>query len=127
MEIPDNGKGSQEPLLEGVLSMRKYFAFAFVFTVLFPHCLTAQISGNVKGTVLDASGAAVSSAQVTITSKETGESRKQTTDSEGRFVFNQLKVGSYSVKAEHSGFRADITEAEVHSGETAGVTFKLEV
>src|SRR5581483_1591127 len=94
---------------------------------LFAGCLSAQITGGVKGTVVDASKSSVPSAQLTITSQETGESRKQTADAEGRFAFNQLKIGTYTVKAEAAGFRTEVTQADVRAGETTDVTFSLEV
>lgn len=98
-----------------------------VLIALFVGCASAQITGNIKGTVTDASKASVPSAVVSITSVETGESRTQTADPEGRFAFNQLKIGSYDVKAEAARFRSEVTRAEVRAGETADVTFSLEL
>ena len=62
-----------------------------ILATAFAGMLTAQITGHVKGTVVDATQSSVASAQLTITSAETGESRQQTADGEGRFAFNQLK------------------------------------
>lgn len=58
---------------------------------------------------------------------ETGESRTETADLEGRSTFNQLKIGTYDVKAEAARFRSKVTRAEVRAGETADVTFPLEL
>jgi len=89
--------------------------------------LAAQISGDIKGVVLDASGASVPQAAVTITSLETGESREMQADGQGRFVFNLLKIGPYEVKAAAPGFRSSMTQATVRSGEIASVKFVLEL
>src|ERR1700730_7039846 len=90
---------------------------SLVVAVVFTGCLSAQITGDIKGTVADASGSSVPSTQVTITQKQTGETRKQTADTEGRFAFNQLKIGTYTLKAEAAGFRTEVTEAQVRAGE----------
>jgi hypothetical protein len=89
--------------------------------------LAGQITGDLRGVVLDTSGAAVAGAKVTLTSLETGEQRVANTDVEGRFNFGLLRVGNYEVRAETSGFRASVTQAEVKTGEIAGVQFRLEV
>jgi len=89
--------------------------------------LWGQITGDLKGTVLDSSGAAVSAAKVTLKSLETGEQRSADVDASGVFVFNLLKIGNYEVRAEASGFRVSTTTAEVRAGETSSVRFALEV
>src|ERR1700716_3069712 len=93
----------------------------------FSGCLWAQITTDVTGVVTDPAGSSIPSAKVTVTSKETGESRVVRADSEGRFAANQLKIGRYSVQAEAFGFRTAVTEALLRSGETSSVNFKLEV
>jgi outer membrane receptor protein involved in Fe transport len=88
---------------------------------------SGQITGDLRGVVLDPTGAAVTGAQVTLKSLETGEQRADTTDQEGRFNFTLLRVGNYEVKAEASGFRISLTQAEVKTGEISSVQFRLEV
>jgi outer membrane receptor protein involved in Fe transport len=92
-------------------------------------CLTmqAQITGGLRGSVSDPSGAAVQKATVTLTSAETDQTRKQETNSSGEFSFDLLTIGHYSVKAESSGFSASETEAEVKTGEISSVAFKLQL
>jgi hypothetical protein len=87
----------------------------------------AQITGDLKGIVLDSSGASVVKAKVSIRSLETAESRNADVDADGRFTFALLKIGHYEVKAEAPGFRASTTQAEVKAGEVASVRFNLEV
>ena len=87
----------------------------------------AQITGELKGVVLDPSGSPVPNAQVTIKSIETTEQRTVVTDSTGLFAFNLLRVGSYELRVQANGFRVSVTQAEVRTGEIASVQLTLEV
>ena len=100
--------------------------FALLFALV-AGLASAQITGDIKGVVLDSSSAAVANATVTLKSLETGETRTATTGPEGFFTFGLLKIGRYEVRAESSGFRASATQAEVKTGEIASVQFRLEV
>lgn len=99
----------------------------FLTLLLAASAVFAQTTGEVKGTVLDSTGAAVPQAKLMLTSRETGESRSMTGDSEGRFSFRLLKIGAYEVRAEAAGFRNSVTDALVKSGEITTVAFRLEV
>jgi hypothetical protein len=102
--------------------------FLTILLVLFCSlALQAQITGDLKGTVTDPAGSSVPSAKITVTSKATGETRTVITDAMGQFAVNQLKIGTYEVKAEAAGFRVAITQALTRSGETAVVVFKMEI
>jgi hypothetical protein len=61
-------------------------------------------SGSISGTVLDAQGAAVAGATVTVRSVEQNTSVSTTTDDAGRFVFLQLPPATYTLSVEKSGF-----------------------
>src|SRR5579883_1015368 len=60
--------------------------------------------GNITGTVLDPSGAAVSGATVTAQNTNTGARFLSTTDSNGTYRFDHLLVGSYTITTVASGF-----------------------
>ncbi len=66
----------------------------------------AQITGAIYGTVSDESGAVLPGVAVTVTNPQTGESRTTTTNAAGVFNVSQLTVGTYTVRAELSGFKA---------------------
>jgi outer membrane receptor protein involved in Fe transport len=89
--------------------------------------LSAQITGDLKGVVLDSSNSAVANAKVQLKSLETGEQRSAVTDTTGQFTFNLLKIGNYEVRAEAAGFRVASTQAQVRAGEIANVRFSLEL
>lgn len=88
---------------------------------------SAQITGDLRGVVLDGQGGAVSQAKVTLRSLETGELREGQVNSEGAFNFALLKIGLYEVKAEASGFRVTTSQASVRAGEITSLRFALEV
>ncbi|MBA3975767.1 MAG: hypothetical protein C0504_16300, partial [Candidatus Solibacter sp.] len=89
--------------------------------------LSAQITGDLRGTVLDSSGGAVIAAKITLKNTETGESRTMAVSQEGAFSFPLLRIGVYEVRAEATGFRVSTTRAEVKTGEISSIRFVLEV
>ncbi len=60
---------------------------------------------SLRGTVSDASGAAVSGAAVVLTNVERSFTRTATTGATGSYEFLQLQPGTYHVSVEMSGFR----------------------
>src|SRR4051812_3540561 len=66
--------------------------------------LFGQATGTIYGTVYDASGAAVPSAQIAARNSGTNSVRTVQSDEQGQFVISLLPVGEYSVKVDHSGF-----------------------
>ncbi|HZN08073.1 MAG TPA: carboxypeptidase regulatory-like domain-containing protein [Pyrinomonadaceae bacterium] len=64
------------------------------------------ITGSISGAVADANGGVIPSANVTLVSEKTGQSRTAAANSEGRFNFAALQPGAYSLKIEHQGFQA---------------------
>jgi hypothetical protein len=69
-----------------------------------------EIAGSIRGTVLDASGGVVSGATVTAVQTETGLERTATTDSQGAYVFVELRVGHYRLEAQAAGFKKYVQE-----------------
>ncbi len=68
--------------------------------------LFAEVTGTVQGTVLDASGAAVPNATVTLRNMDTGLVRTVKTTSTGAYEFLSVPVGeNYSVQVEAAGFQ----------------------
>ena len=81
---------------------------ALLLTIAFFSCrqLPAQdISGSLRGTVIDASGAAVIGAKVTATNTDTGLARTTPSDSKGDYLLVALPVGHYRIDVEAKGFR----------------------
>ena len=88
------------------MSLHGTVRFAAVVFLTFTSLLVrAQtISGTITGSVVDPSGAVVPDAQVTLASELTKETRRDTSDSHGDFVFAALQPGTYTVTVQKSGF-----------------------
>ncbi len=69
-----------------------------------------QTTGSVGGVVMDANGAAVAGAEVTVTSKATGDERKVSTDESGAYTVPALPPGAYRVQIAATGFRQTVFE-----------------
>ena len=91
-------------------------------------CMWAQApTGTILGTVKDASGAVVPSANLTITNKDTGASRTINPNSEGLYSAPALLSGLYEVRAELRGFRTVVRDATVEAGTNTTVDILMSV
>lgn len=73
--------------------------------LLLPSLVTAQaISGDLVGTVTDATGATVPDVMVSATNDATGVKSNSATDVAGAYRFANLPVGTYTVDAAATGF-----------------------
>jgi hypothetical protein len=114
-------------MLRSPLSM---FIFVGLFHFLLPEATFSQgeTTSAIVGQVSDESGAAVPSATVKVTNKETGLRRSASTDGSGRFNFPQLKPGAYTVKVEAQGFAAQQNDAvSATLGQKQTVDFRLKI
>jgi hypothetical protein len=66
-------------------------------------------TGQITGTVRDASGGIVVGVKVTVVNQQTGLSRETRTGADGGYVVPLLPVGAYVVTAEQTGFKTAIT------------------
>src|SRR5271157_1465003 len=64
-----------------------------------------QITGSIRGTVLDPSGAVVQAATVTAKHIETGLTRGAVTDRQGAYVLAELPIGHYQIEVHARGFQ----------------------
>src|SRR5579872_944061 len=80
---------------------------ALLTLVLGALSVSAQVpTGSIVGTVLDAQKAAVTGAEVTMTSQDTGVQYKTTTASNGGYAVQSLNFGLYRVDVNKQGFKA---------------------
>ncbi len=87
-----------------------------------------QVTGSIRGAVLDPSGAAVPRAEVTATKVETGLVRTTLTDRSGAYILVLLPVGHYRLEASAPGFRKFVQEGITLSvNEAASVTIRLSI
>jgi hypothetical protein len=84
------------------------FALAAVVLLFSSALLQAQVdTGSITGTVRDASGAVVPGAKVTLTNEGTGTSLAAQTGADGIFDFSPVRIGSYTLDVEASGFKKE--------------------
>ncbi len=82
----------------------------------------AQLTvGSVTGTVVDATGAVIPGATVTLTNQSTGVTREQETSSTGSFAFERVRPGAYSLRVSMSGFKTHETTVEVNIGKVSSL------
>src|SRR5574341_2158670 len=80
----------------------------------------AQISsGDIRGTVVDASGGAIPKATVTVLNPDRGFSRNAPVNEAGDFHFALLAPGGYRLRVEAPGFATQVIEGiTVRVGDT---------
>jgi Carboxypeptidase regulatory-like domain len=89
---------------------------------------TAQNSATIYGTVSDAGGAVVPGVAVTVVHVDTGTSRKTATDAAGGYVFPQLPVGHFTLRAQSSGFKEYVqNDLLLQVGQNRRADFALEI
>lgn len=84
-------------------------------------------TGDVTGTVKDASGAVVPNATVSLKNADTGDSRTLKTDNSGAFRFTFLKPGNYTLSATSAGLTSGTFNVAVEVGQVANMPLVAEV
>ncbi len=90
---------------------------------------SAQITtADFYGVITDPSGSVVPGASVNIVHQQTGSEFNKVADAQGEFQFNFLRIGTYGLRIEASGFKTYTTRAmELVAGQQLRRTFQLEV
>jgi outer membrane receptor protein involved in Fe transport len=87
-----------------------------------------QITGSIRGTVLDPSGAIVPAATVTAKQTETGLTRAAATDRQGEYVLVELPIGHYQVEVHAQGFQKYLQQGiSLDVNETATISVHLKL
>src|SRR5215469_1640249 len=90
--------------------------------------LTAQTSfGVVRGTIQDASHAAVPKAKLTLRNQDTNISRETVVSIAGIYYFGDIQPGKYELTVEAEGFKKWVGTLTLEVGQTAVVDPTLEV
>ncbi|MBV8817237.1 MAG: TonB-dependent receptor [Acidobacteriaceae bacterium] len=100
---------------------------AILVGLLFTAALLAQRDlGTITGTVIDAQGAVIPNAKITITEDATNLTYVVTTNEAGEYSRPALKPGTYTVTAEAPGFRRVAQKnVEIAGGDRVGVPITL--
>jgi len=101
----------------------------FLMALLTSSNLTGQqITGSIRGTVSDPSGAIVRAATVTAKQIETGLTRVAITDRQGEYVLVELPIGHYQLEVQAKGFQKYLQQGislDVNQTATVGIHLKL--
>jgi len=96
---------------------------AFLATAAF-----AQYRASIQGVIVDAQGAVVQGATVTLTFKETNTSKTSTSDSGGIYTFTALAPGHYAMTVEKTGFKKKVLDdIEVTAEQATALNVQLDL
>ena len=82
------------------------------------------MTGNISGFVSDYTNANTAIAGATVTLNSMG--RTKTTGSDGRYEFNDLEPGTYSISVSANEYQATTKQVTVYAGQSATCDFQLE-
>lgn len=83
----------------------RLFLGLVVVALLSSTAVAQTVTGTVGGIVTDPNGAVIPGATVTLVSEQKGDTRTDTTNDSGRFSFQAVQPGVYSLRVEHKGFQ----------------------
>jgi hypothetical protein len=105
--------------------------FKFLLVTLLCFCgipTYAQFKASIQGTVMDAQGNAVPTAQVSVTDQATQVSYHAVTNDQGFYRINELSPGSYTVTVEAAGFKKSTSkDVVVEAEQPRGFDVSLQV
>src|SRR5438105_14722478 len=88
------------------VSLRQFVVFALLALLISIPRSGRTVTGTMRGTVTDRSGATLPGVTITIRNVETGLERVVVTEKDGTYNAPFLQIGRYNVQAELAGFGA---------------------
>ena len=109
------------------MKVRVFFSL-LVLSLCATYVLAQGTFGTIRGRVQDTTGGVIPGAAVTIFDEETGISRSQVTTDLGTFNFPNLRIGSYRIEVELTGFKKYVREGvQVSANSVSEAKVVLEV
>lgn len=109
------------------LFQKAFFLLIFATSFLLAHA-QVRTTGQVSGTVVDPSGAALSAATITARDTSTGLTQSVTANDSGQYVFPSLQPGNYQLTATAPGFAAAVyNDLVVEAGRTKDLEIKMKL
>ena len=84
-------------------------------------------TGDIVGTVTDATGAVVPGAKVTAHFVDTNEDHSAVTNSRGEYRFSLMQPGDYTVSCEATGLKSAAAKFTLLLGQESSINLRLEV
>ncbi len=109
--------------------MRQFVtALLFVALLFAPNSFGQASDGNILGTVLDATGAAIANASVELSNVATGVKSVSATDTTGSYRFGNVPIGTYSITVSAPGFTTtSLKNVQVELSKTTTANFTVTV
>jgi hypothetical protein len=86
-----------------------------------------EITARISGQITDAAGAVVPNSEVTLTNKNTGESRQAQSDADGYYTLTLIQPGTYDLSVKVQGFKEHLsTGLEVSVNDRKTINIALE-
>jgi outer membrane receptor protein involved in Fe transport len=124
--VADIGSQSMRKIINSVLQSTRIVAC--ILGVLAVSPIWAQVeTGQITGTITEATGGVVPNASLKIINSETGGSRETASNSAGIYAFPNLESGTYDLTVSAKGFSTIKEHVTLNVGQRLGKDFKLEV
>ena len=91
------------------------------------HAKAQEHRATLRGVVLDPALQGLPTVELKVTQEDTGETRRTTTDSHGRFTVPELPAGMYRINIEHSGYGPFVARAELSMGQEFWLQVPLQI
>src|SRR6266481_384168 len=89
-------------------NIRLFLAIVLVLLAVTTPALADDVYARIRGTVTDATGAAVPDVKLTATNTETGFSKVVNSGADGNYEFLNLPPGPYDVNATKASFKTSV-------------------
>jgi hypothetical protein len=110
-----------------MINKLRMLSSTIAFLLLLTSFTLGQVTGGaVTGTVLDATGAVVPNATVTLKSKTTGQELTTQTTGSGSYSYPNVAVGDYTITAVSTGFQTVNQDLRVSLNQTTSVDVTLQ-
>ncbi len=103
------------------------FILLLVLVIGLPLAAAAQNTGSVTGVVTDTTGGVLPGVTVTLKGATPGAGNTTVTDASGKYAFDKLAPGAYTVSFDLSGFAKQSVPVTVAAGQAAAVETKLQI
>ena len=108
--------------------MRRLFALLALLLAAVPAAYSqTMVTGDIVGTVTDASGAVVPNAKVSVRLVATNEIHSAATNPSGQYRFSLLPPGDYEVTGEATGLKSKTEKFTLLAGQETAVNLRVEV
>jgi hypothetical protein len=109
------------------MNSKRLFTF-FCFLLCGALCGAQQNSAELSGRIVDASGALIPGADVTVVQPSTGLMRTTRTNGAGLYTVTQLPPGTYTLTISHTGFQTEVrSNLELTVGQQATLKTTMQV